>query len=63
MFVSWIIGLIVFIISLNVFICLMFDIFCIDVVGLFNGVGTERQYERNGLPTKMNVIELESEGY
>lgn len=35
----------------------------IDVMGLFTGVGTERNYERNGLPVKMNVIELESDGY
>lgn len=29
----------------------------------FTGVGTERQYERNGTPVKMNVIELEADGY
>lgn len=36
---------------------------CIDVIGFFTRVGTERQYERNGVPVKMNVIELESDGY
>lgn len=32
-------------------------------MGILNTVGTERQYERNGLPVKMNVIELEAEKY
>lgn len=34
-----------------------------DVMGIFTGVGTERQHKRNGSTTKMNVIELESDGY
>lgn len=32
-------------------------------MGILTAVGTERQHERNGVPMKMNVIELESEGY
>lgn len=33
-----------------------------DVVGFFSAVGVEKQYERNGSMTKMNVIELEDNG-
>lgn len=41
----------------------MWSYVLLDVIGFFTGVGAERQYERNGVSTKMNVIELESEGY
>lgn len=33
-----------------------------DVVGFFSAVRVEKQYERNGSMTKMNVIELEDNG-
>lgn len=34
----------------------------VDVVGMLTGVGSERQYERNGTKTKLNVISLEADG-
>lgn len=34
----------------------------VDVVGMLTGVGTEKQYERNGSKTKLNVISLEADG-
>lgn len=39
-----------------------FLFFVVDVVGLLTGVGTERQIERNGVKTKLNVISLEEDG-
>jgi hypothetical protein len=35
----------------------------LDVIGMLTEVGEERQYERNGQSTKLNVIELEADGY
>ncbi|XP_039688455.1 uncharacterized protein [Medicago truncatula] len=37
--------------------------FLVDVIGVMTGVGVEREYERDGVKTKMNVIELDSNGY
>ncbi|AES87502.2 animal RPA1 domain protein [Medicago truncatula] len=36
--------------------------FLVDVIGVMTGVGVEREYERDGVKTKMNVIELDSNG-
>jgi len=36
--------------------------FCLDVIGMFTGVGTERELEKGGKKTKMNVILIESDG-
>jgi hypothetical protein len=33
-----------------------------DVIGVMTGVGVEREYKRDGVKTKMNVIELDSNG-
>lgn len=37
--------------------------FLVDVIGVMTGVGVEREYESDGVKTKMNVIELDSNGY
>lgn len=37
--------------------------FVTDVIGMLSGVGIEREYERNGAKTKLNVISLEADGY
>ncbi|KAK2401733.1 replication protein A 70 kDa DNA-binding subunit E [Trifolium repens] len=37
--------------------------YLVDVIGMLTEVGEERQYERNGQSTKLNVIELEADGY
>lgn len=34
-----------------------------NVIGMLYGVGSEREYERNGAKTKLNVISLETDGY
>lgn len=34
----------------------------VDVIGVLTGVGSEREYERNGSKTKLNVICLEAYG-
>lgn len=34
-----------------------------DVIGVLTGVGTEREIDRNGSRTKMNVIALDADGY
>jgi len=36
--------------------------FSVDVIGMFTGVGTERELEKGGKKTKMNVILIESDG-
>ncbi|AES87182.1 DUF223 domain protein [Medicago truncatula] len=36
--------------------------FLVDVIGVMTGVGVEREYESDGVKTKMNVIELDSNG-
>ncbi|AES67838.2 DUF223 domain protein [Medicago truncatula] len=36
--------------------------YLVDVIGVMIGVGVEREYERDGVKTKMNVIELDSNG-
>ena len=42
---------------------LIFDSYiCADVIGVLTGVGTEKEYEKDGKKTKMIVIELESDG-
>lgn len=33
-----------------------------DVIRVLHGIGTEREYERNGSKTKLNVISLEADG-
>jgi hypothetical protein len=33
-----------------------------DIIGVVTGVGVEREYEREGIKTKINVIELDSNG-
>jgi hypothetical protein len=35
----------------------------LDIIGMLTGVGEKRQYDRNGQSTKLNVIELEADGY
>ncbi|TKY64066.1 hypothetical protein E2542_SST13956 [Spatholobus suberectus] len=35
----------------------------VNVMGICSAVGTEREYEKNGVVIKMNVIELELNGY
>ncbi|XP_039687358.1 uncharacterized protein [Medicago truncatula] len=37
--------------------------YLVDVIGMLTGVGTEREYERNGSATKLNVIAMEADGY
>jgi hypothetical protein len=34
----------------------------LDVIGVLTGVGSERELEKNGGTTKLNVIALEAEG-
>jgi len=34
----------------------------LDLIGVFTGVGNERELERNGTMTKLNVIEFEAGG-
>lgn len=36
--------------------------YLVDVIGLLTGLGTEREIEKDGKKTKMNVIELENDG-
>jgi len=36
--------------------------FFVDVIGMFTSVGTERELEKGGKKTKMNVILIESDG-
>jgi len=36
--------------------------FSADVIGMFTGVGTERELEKCGKKTMMNVILIESDG-
>ena len=36
--------------------------FSVDVIGMFTGVGTKREFEKGGKKTKMNVILIESDG-
>jgi len=36
--------------------------FSVDVIGMFTGVGTERELEKGGKKTKMNVILIEAYG-
>ncbi|AES74184.2 animal RPA1 domain protein [Medicago truncatula] len=36
--------------------------YLVDVIGVMIGVGVEKEYERDGVKTKMNVIELDSNG-
>lgn len=45
----------------KVFISLSFNI--IDVIGFFTGLGVEREIQRNGTTTKLNIIELEADEY
>jgi len=33
-----------------------------DLIGALTGVGVEREIQRNGITSKLNVIELESGG-
>jgi len=33
-----------------------------DVIGFMTGIDVEREYEKEGVKTKMNVIELDSNG-
>lgn len=33
-----------------------------DVIGVLHGIGTKREYERNGSKTKLNVKSLEADG-
>jgi len=33
-----------------------------DVIGILNGVGTERELNRSGSSTKLNVISIEADG-
>ncbi|XP_027927578.1 replication factor A protein 1-like [Vigna unguiculata] len=41
-----------------------FDIdYLVNVIGMFTGVGTERELEKGGKKTNMNVILIESDGY
>ncbi|XP_068477222.1 uncharacterized protein [Phaseolus vulgaris] len=35
----------------------------IDVIGILTGVGTERELNRSGSPTKLNAISIEADGY
>ena len=37
-------------------------IIVLDIIGVLTGVGSERELERNGNMTKLNVIELEAGG-
>ncbi|XP_024633535.2 uncharacterized protein [Medicago truncatula] len=37
--------------------------YLVDVIGMLTGVGTKREYERNGSATKLNVIAMEADGY
>jgi len=32
-------------------------------MGMLTGVGTQREYERNGVKTKMNAIQLDFDGF
>jgi hypothetical protein len=34
----------------------------VDVMGMLTGVGTQREYERNGTKTKMVAMELDYDG-
>jgi len=52
---------ILIIISCNLIDILIYVIYA-DVIGVMTGVGVEREYEREGVKTKMNVIELDSNG-
>ena len=49
---------------LNFYSCYIFIhvIFFLDVIGKFTSVGTERELEKSGKKTKMNVILIESDG-
>jgi hypothetical protein len=35
----------------------------LDVMGMFTSVGEEKQYDRIGQSTKLNVVELKVDGY
>ncbi len=52
---------ILIIINCNLIDILIYVIYA-DVIGVMTGVGVEREYEREGVKTKMNVIELDSNG-
>jgi len=43
---------------INILICVIYA----DVIWVMTGVGVEREYKRDGGKTKMNVIELNSNG-
>ncbi len=43
---------------INILICVIYT----DVIGVLTWVGVEREYERDGGNTMMNVIELDSNG-
>lgn len=42
--------------------CKFSMLFDADVIGMLTAIGTEREIERNGVRTKMNVIALDSDG-
>lgn len=37
--------------------------YLVDVMGMLTGVGTQREYERNGVKTKMVAMELDYDGF
>jgi len=64
--IDYLVNILIFFSSLrlNFYSCFIFLLFyfCLDVIGMFIGVGTERELEKGGKKTKMNVILIESDG-